>query len=182
MCFCLACPPQSVVLAGAPGRGEATARHAIRIGRWFVNRQLEALALARNGWLRRRAAQLRQRQLDFPEGRTTLGALAKSGWSNDEVRRLAGSCPDLITIERKPAGSQGGRPTEHVKAARGSQESRRSGMRRNGGATGRRLWGFREFFHRVGVRRRTAGRVPGNRRVYAPETPETPETPQTAVT
>ena len=95
----------------------ATARYAIRISRWFVNRQLEALALARNGWLRRRAGELRQKLLNFPESQTTLGILAKAGWTNDEVRMLAKSCPDLITIERRPTGSRGGRPTEHVKAA-----------------------------------------------------------------
>lgn len=94
-----------------------TAGHAIRIGRWFVNRQLEALFMQRDAWLRRKAERLREKLVDTKTGAATLGALAKAGWSNDEVRKIAEHCPDLIALERKPAGRQGGRPTDRVRAA-----------------------------------------------------------------
>ena len=94
-----------------------TARNAIRIGRWFADRQLEALFMHRNAWLRRRAEVLREKLLDIKSGKATLGLLAKAGWSNDEVRKLAARYPSLISIVSKPIGKHGGRPTEYVKAA-----------------------------------------------------------------
>ena len=71
----------------------------------------------RNAWLRRRAEVLREKLLDIKSGKATLGLLAKAGWSNDEVRKLAARYPSLISIVSKPIGKHGGRPTEYVKAA-----------------------------------------------------------------
>jgi len=93
-----------------------TARHAIRISRWFVNRQLEALFMQRNAWLRQRAGVLREKLLTIKSGKATLGELVRAGWSKDEVRKLAERYPSLISIVSKPVSSQGGRPTEYVKA------------------------------------------------------------------
>ena len=94
----------------------ATASHAIRISRWFVNRQLEALFMQRNAWLRQRAGVLREKLLTIKSGKATLGELVRAGWSKDEVRKLAERYPSLISIVSKPVSSQGGRPTEYVKA------------------------------------------------------------------
>jgi len=94
-----------------------TARNAIRIGRWFSERQLEALFMHRNEWLRHRAEKLREKILNIKSGKAKLGELASAGWSNGEVRELARRYPSLISIVSKPIGKQGGRPTEYVKAA-----------------------------------------------------------------
>lgn len=93
-----------------------TARNAIRIGRWFSERQIEALFMHRNEWLRRRAEKLREKILNIKSGKAKLGELASAGWSNGEVRELARRYPGLISIVNKPIGKQGGRPTEYVKA------------------------------------------------------------------
>jgi hypothetical protein len=94
-----------------------TASNAIRISRWFAERQIEALFMHREAWMHRRAEHLHGKLVRMRNGKATLGQLAKAGWPNAEVRKLAGLCPDLIVIEDKPAGNRGGRPTESVRAA-----------------------------------------------------------------
>lgn len=103
--------------AGNHELSAATATAAIRIGRWFADRQVEALLGHRDAWLRRRGEKLREKLLIMQKGWANLGELAKAGWTNEEVRQIADRCPDLIAVERKPADRRGGRPTHRVKPA-----------------------------------------------------------------
>ena len=64
--------------AGEHELGATTASDAIKIVRWFGDRQLELLHSHRFGWLRTKAEKLHKILMRHPGRQATLGALAKS--------------------------------------------------------------------------------------------------------
>jgi hypothetical protein len=97
---------------------QATARNAVRIGKWLAAHQVEMLDGYRVSRRRARAEQMRGVLLKHPGRTATLGRLSKShGFEEKEVRDLCADFPRLFRLEPKPSGAKGGRPTEYVRAA-----------------------------------------------------------------
>jgi len=102
--------------AGAAELSAETARAAIRLARWFAERQLEVLHRGRMERMHRKVGNLLA-VLAQAHGEMTLRDLhRRHGWNPEEARMLAGRFPELVRIEeRKPEG--GGRPSSVAVAA-----------------------------------------------------------------
>ena len=101
--------------------GEITgeqADRAVRITRWCARSYLAILNQGRNARRYARAQGLRAILVETPNRTITLRDLAnRHGYDHGEVRKLVAGFPDLLKIETKMAGSQGGRSSEGLTLA-----------------------------------------------------------------
>lgn len=89
------------------------AERAVRIVRWCGRAYLVILNQGRGARKYSRAQGLRAILIEMPERTITLRDLAnRHNYDQGEVRSLAAEFPDLLKIEPRLPGSQGGRPSE----------------------------------------------------------------------
>ena len=89
------------------------AERAVQIMLWCVRSYLAILNKGRGALKYARVQRLRAILVELPERMITLRDLAnRHSYDQDEVRALAAEFPDMLKIETKTLGSQGGRPSE----------------------------------------------------------------------
>jgi hypothetical protein len=99
--------------------GEITAdqaERAVAVVRWCGRSYLAILNQGRAAQKLSRVQALRRLLLDTPERTMTLRDLAnRHSYEHAEVRALAAEFADMLELETRTAGSQGGRPSEFLR-------------------------------------------------------------------